>query len=454
MRAIVHPGRFAGCGPISVPGDKSIAHRWLLLASTANGRSELQGLPPAFDVRTTASCLAKLAPLEARAALDGWASEPAAQADRDRSTTNDPRPRGLDIVLETQGRRALEAPDEVLDCGNSGTTMRLLAGVLACLPFEATLVGDESLSRRPMERVAEPLRRMGAKVRTTDGHAPVVVRGDDLRGIEHRVAVASAQVKSAVLLAGLAATGETTVLEPAPTRDHTERALASLGAPISFESGRATVRAFRHGGLAGTVPGDVSSAAFLVEAAVLTGSVLEVRDVGLNPTRTRFLDVLERMGATVRTSVERDELGEPVGTLRVERGAELVGTVVGPDEMPLVIDEVPALALVAAFAGGTTRFEGAGELKVKESDRLVALERSIDALGGHARLEGDALVVAGGELRGGSAPASADHRIVMAIAAAAPAAREPTTIDGVEAAEVSFPGFLDALRSLGAGVEM
>ncbi|HJU58016.1 MAG TPA: 3-phosphoshikimate 1-carboxyvinyltransferase, partial [Actinomycetota bacterium] len=307
---------------------------------------------------------------------------------------------------------------------------------------------------RPMERVAQPLRLMGAGVRTTNGHAPVVVRGGPLRGIEHRVQFPSAQVKSAVLLAGLAATGETTLLEPVPTRDHTERALEALGAPIAFEPGRATTQAFQHAGFSATVPGDVSSGAFLVAGAVLCGAELELRAVGLNPTRTHFLDVLERMGVSLRVSVERYALGEPVGTLSVQPGSELVGTLIGADELPLVIDEVPTLAVLAAFARGVTRFAGAGELRVKESDRLGALERCIVALGGESHVDGHDLVIGGGGLRGGTAPASTDHRIVMAATTAALAAPEPTTIDGIEAAEVSFPGFLDALRALGARVEV
>jgi 3-phosphoshikimate 1-carboxyvinyltransferase len=452
MRAVVRPGGFGG-GAALVPGDKSIAHRWLLLAATAEGPSELRGLPAALDVKATARCLAALVPGEARGALDGWASIPAPEPDRDRSTTNDPRPRVPDLVLEAHGRGALEAPGRTLDCANSGTTMRLLAGVLAGLPFEATLGGDDSLSGRPMERVAEPLRVMGADVRTTEGHAPVVVRGGSLRGIEHRPPVPSAQVKSAVLLAGLAASGETTVVESAPTRDHTERALERLGAPVAFAPGRAAVRAFQHEGFRARVPGDVSSAAFLVVAAALTGSALEIAEVGLNPSRTRFLDVLERMGADVRTSVERQELGEPVGSLTVAPTGPLRGTDVDADELPLVIDEVPMLAFAAASAAGESRFAGAGELKVKESDRLGALEGAIVALGGEARIEGEDLVVGGGGLRGGTAPSSSDHRIVMATAVAALAADEPTTIEGIEVADVSFPGFVDALRALGARVD-
>jgi 3-phosphoshikimate 1-carboxyvinyltransferase len=331
--------------------------------------------------------------------------------------------------------------------------MRLLAGVVAACGFETVLEGDESLSSRPMERVAEPLRAMGADVRTSHGLPPVTVRGGRLSGIEFRSPVPSAQVKSAVLLAGLAAEGATTVFEPAPTRDHTERALAHLGAPVKSEPGRASVTAFQHDGFTGTVPGDVSSAAFLVGAALISGVSLRVRAVGLNPTRTHYLHVLERMGATVRVEVEGEELGEPVGTLEVEAGASLAGTDVEPSELPLVIDEVPALALVAAHARGETRFAGASELRLKESDRLSGLEEAIRGLGGAAGVQGQDLVIGGGGLNGGSVDARGDHRMAMAAAVGSLAARGPSTIDGIEAAEVSFPGFVDALRALGATID-
>ena len=357
-------------------------------------------------------------------------------------------------MLEGQGRAGLDPPNGVLDCSNSGTTMRLLAGLLASAPFETVLEGDESLSGRPMERVAEPLRAMGAEVRTTDGHAPIVVRGATLRGIEHRTAVPSAQVKSAVLLAGLSADGQTTVREPAPTRDHTERALAHLGAPVAFEPGLATVRAFQHEGFTAEVPGDVSSAAFLIAAAILTGRPISIQGVGLNPTRTRFLQVLERMGATFRTEVEGDEIGEPVGVLEVEPPARLVGTTIGPDELPLVIDEVPVLAVVGAHAAGETRFASASELRVKESDRLGGVAGAIRASGGAADVEGDDLVVGGGGLEGGAVDPRGDHRIAMAAAVSALGARGPVSIEGIEAAEVSFPGFVDALAGLGARIEV
>jgi len=331
--------------------------------------------------------------------------------------------------------------------------MRLLAGVLASCSFESRLTGDESLSARPMERVAEPLRAMGATVQTTEGHAPVVVRGGPLSGIAHVSAVPSAQVKSAVLLAGLAAEGETSVQEPAHTRDHTERALEHLGASVRIEGRRVTIEPFRHGGLSGSVPGDVSSAAFLIAAAAVTGGSLTVTGVGLNPTRTHLLEVLSRMGVRARAEVERHELGEPVGTLAIEAGGGLRGTTVTGDELPLLIDEVPVLAMLGAHAAGETWFLGAGELRVKESNRLGGVSDAIRALGGAAGVEGDDLVVAGGGLRGGHASSGGDHRMAMALAVAALGAEGPVTIEGVEAADVSFPGFVGTLADLGARVE-
>lgn len=356
-------------------------------------------------------------------------------------------------MLETEGRPALEPPGGSLECANSGTTMRLLAGVVAACGFESVLEGDTSLSSRPMERVAEPLRAMGADVRTSGGRPPIVIRGGALTGIEHRTPVPSAQVKSAVLLAGLAAQGETTVLEPAPTRDHTERALESLGAPVEAEPGRASVRAYQHEGFAAAVPGDVSSAAFLVAAGLLAGVSIRIVDVGLNPTRIHYLNVLERMGARVRAEVEREELGEPVGTLEVDPSGGLSGTTIEADELPLVVDEVPILALVAAHARSETWFVGGSELRVKESDRLAGIEEAIRALGGAAGVEGDDLVIGGDGLHGGTVDAHGDHRMAMAMAVGALAARGPVTIEGIDAAEVSFPGFVPALRALGATVE-
>jgi 3-phosphoshikimate 1-carboxyvinyltransferase len=331
--------------------------------------------------------------------------------------------------------------------------MRLLCGVLAGCPFAARLVGDDSLSVRPMERVAEPLRAMGARVDTIDGHAPIVVEGGRLVGVRHTCPVPSAQVKSAILLAGLEAEGETTVEEPAPTRDHTERALRHLGAPVRIEERRVTVEAFQHEGFSAAVPGDLSSAAFLLVAAALSGKGLAVEGVGLNPSRSFLIEVLARMGVRTAIEVETSELGEPVGRLVVEPCEGLVGATVDHEELPLVIDEIPALAMLAAHARGETWFLGAGELRVKESDRLGGVVEAIRALGGAADVEGDDLVVAGGGLRGGRASSGGDHRMAMAIAAAALGAERPVTIDGMEAAEVSFPGFVRTLSGLGARIE-
>lgn len=450
MRARIVPGRPVG-GTLRVPGDKSIAHRWLILAATADGHSHLRDLPAALDVRATASCLASIAP-GARPSLEAWARA-APAAGEEPGFTWDPdaaAKRVGDLEVEGDGRVGLRASPGELDCGNSGTTMRLLAGVLAATGFRSVLTGDESLRVRPMERVAEPLRRMGAAVRTTDGHAPIEIHGAPLRGIVYRPVVPSAQVKSAVLLAGIAAEGETVVEESAPTRDHTERALAALGAPVAAEPGRVRVGRFQHAGFEGRVPGDLSSAAFLVAAAALTGSGLVVEGVGLNPSRAAVLDVMRRMGVPIEVRVRRAELGEPVGDVSVGPVEGLRGTTVEASELPLVIDEVPVLTALAAHARGESWFVGAGELRVKESDRLTGLAEGLRGLGGHAAVEADDLVVAGGGLPGGSADAGGDHRMAMALCVAALAGEGPSVVGGLEWAEVSFPGFAATLRGLGA----
>jgi 3-phosphoshikimate 1-carboxyvinyltransferase len=305
-----------------------------------------------------------------------------------------------------------------------------------------------------MERVAVPLREMGASIRTDHGHPPVDVRGRQLRGIRHELAVPTAQAKGAILLAGLAAEGWTTVVEPAQTRDHTERALRRLGAPLRLEEGERTtsVARFQHDGFDAEVPGDVSSAAFLVGAAILTGGELTIRGVGLNPTRTHFLSVLDRMGVGTEPRVTGEELGEPVGELFVGHVAGLRGTEVTAGELPLVIDEVPVLAALAAHADGATRFASGAELRAKESDRLTGVAEMVRDLGGRARVQGEDLVVEGGGLAGGRTSARRDHRLAMAAAIAALGARAECEIDGMEWSQVSFPGFLPALSALGARV--
>jgi 3-phosphoshikimate 1-carboxyvinyltransferase len=455
MRAHVTPGSTVG-GEVRVPGDKSIAHRWLLMAATANGSSRLEGLPRSLDTSSTAACLAMLAPA-GRPALEAWASSPSVTGERHGSTWNrDASTLDVDTLdLQGEGRRSLRRPARELDCANSGTTMRLLAGLVSASPFDTVLRGDASLSARPMERVAEPLRAMGADVTTQDGHAPLTIRGSELRGIRFEPDVPSAQVKSAVLLAALAAAGRTTVAEPVPTRDHTERLLITLGAPIRSEGTDLVFEGpYQHEGFRGAIPGDPSSAGFLLGAAAITGGNVTILGVGLNPTRLGFLDVLRRMGLEVEVDVEGDALGEPVGMMHLGPSGALRPVRVEVGEMPMVIDEVPLLAALATHADGPSRFEGGGELRVKESDRLSVLAEGIRSLGGEAAEEGDDLVVGGGGLAGGSAGSAADHRMAMAFAVAALAARSRSVVDGIESAAVSFPAFFRLLRSLGADVEV
>jgi 3-phosphoshikimate 1-carboxyvinyltransferase len=434
-------------GTVAVPGDKSIAHRWLILSVTAKGASRLVGLPPSLDVRSTASCLAALT-VKARPSLDLAAREAPAAVEGGGSTWNAQVevPAIEPLEVQAEGRDGLVQPAGDLDCGNSGTSMRLLAGVVAAAPFRTVLRGDTSLSTRPMERVAEPLRRMGARVGTTDGHPPLTLEGATLRGIDFVAPVPSAQVKSAILLAGLAADGTTTVMERVRTRDHTERALEALGAPVADDGTAISVERFQHDGFEGRVPGDPSS-------AVVTHTAIEIVDVCLNPTRLHYLDVLRRMGVRTRTAIERTEVGEPVGRIEVEPGSSLSAVRVGPDELPLIIDEVPVLAAVAAHAEGDSWFLEASELRVKETDRLDAIANGIRALGGVAAEEGPDLVVGGGGLPGGRVDAGGDHRIAMALTVAALAADGGSRVDGVDAADVSFPGFARSLAGAGAELE-
>ena len=330
--------------------------------------------------------------------------------------------------------------------------MRLLMGVLATTGFRSVLSGDSSLSSRPMERVAEPLREMGAHIASTDGHAPITIDGSPLHGTVITPSVPSAQIKSAVLLAGLDADGTTTVRESVRTRDHTERALEALGAPVERLAGSIVVRRFQHEGFSAAVPGDPSSAAFLIAAAALTGSAITIREVGLNPTRTHFLEVMARMGVETEIDVRREEMGEPVGDILVRPGEGVRAVRVEPEELPLVIDEVPVLAALAAHASADSWFLGAGELQVKESDRLHGIGEGIRAIGGHAAVEGEDLVLAGGGLDGGLVDARGDHRMAMAFAVSGLGARRPVEVEGMESADVSFPHFAQTLSALGASI--
>lgn len=421
--ALVEPARRIR-GRLRPPGDKSISHRHAIVAALARGASRIEGFAPGADCAATLACLRALGVKVGRTPSSG-------------------------VDIEGRGLGGLAAPSAPLDARNSGTTMRLLAGVLAAHSFEATIVGDPSLSRRPMRRVAEPLTRMGASVETgAGGRPPLTVCGARLRGIDVTLEMPSAQVKSAIMLAGLQAEGRTTVREPAPTRDHTERTLAAFGArvdrtgtAVALDGGQPLRAGFFH------VPGDISSAAFLaVAAAGLPGSRIEFHEVGLNPTRTAWLDVLRRAGASVEADVEREESGEPIGRLTItHRRLEPVS--IHPAEVPLVIDELPALAALGAF-GGAIEVSGAGELRHKESDRIAALVAGLRAFGMEAEERADGFTVHPSRPTGGEADAAGDHRLAMTFAIAALAARGSSRIAGAEAVDVSYPGFFEALRAV------
>ena len=407
-----------------VPGDKSISHRYALLAALAEGRSRLTGYAPGADCRSTLTCLGDLG-VEIAKDLAGV------------------------LIVAGRGLGHLSSPAGPLDAGNSGTTMRILAGVLAGHRFISRLVGDPSLSRRPMRRILEPLEQMGARIESTDGHAPLTIHGSPLDAIAYRPTVPSAQVKSAVLLAGLHADGTTSVTEPAATRDHTERALAAFGVAVSREGPTISlVGGQQLGGCALSVPGDFSSAAFwMVAAAALPGSRVEIEDVGLNPTRTALIGLLRRFGARVEVDMLATDGGEPRGTIVVE--GDRTGTIaIAPDEVPALIDELPAIAALAAESGEVD-VRGAAELRVKESDRIATLVMGLRHLGIAADERPDGFTVHGrGSPAGGVAHACDDHRIAMALAIAALAARGPSTIDGAEAVAISYPGFFETLGRL------
>jgi len=412
-----------------VPGDKSISHRYALLAALAEGPSKLTGFAPGADCQSTLAC------------LTGVGVE---IADETPGT----------ITLLGRGLRRLRSPTAPLDAGNSGTTMRLMAGMLAGYPFSTTIVGDGSLSRRPMRRVIAPLQEMGASIEAKDGHAPLTIRGTRLHGISHVSETPSAQVKSAVLLAGLHAEGVTRVTEPAVTRDHTERALAAFGGCVEVEPRVVSViggQTLNAQSLA--VPGDFSSAAFwLVAAAMVPGSRIEVDNVGLNPTRTALLDVLRRFGARVTVSVTGDEAGEPRGTVRVE--FEATSSIdIAPSEVPGLIDELPVIAALGA-CGAEVTIRGAAELRVKESDRIATLVAGFRALGLNADELPDGLIVSGSRggserrPRGGEPDAAGDHRMAMAFAVAGLVAEGPSTITGADSVGISYPGFFETLNRL------
>lgn len=428
----IDPG---GClrGTISVPGDKSISHRSVIFASIAEGDTEISGFLHGEDTLATAAALRFMGvPMEG--------------------------PRNGKLQVSGVGLRGLRAPAQSLDLGNSGTAMRLLPGVLAAQDFDVSLCGDASLTRRPMARIIRPLTSMGARIDTGDGATPPLTihgRGAPLRAIDYEMPVASAQVKSCLLLAGLYADGVTRIHEPVPSRDHTERMLAAFGhavhrsgAMVSIEGGI---------GLHATsveVPGDISSAAFfLVGASIAPGSDLRIQGVGMNPTRIGVVEVLRAMGARIDIENERNAGGEPLADLRV-RAADLHGVDIPTSLVPLAIDEFPVLFVAAACAHGETRLDGARELRVKESDRIAAMAEGLAVLGVDAEPREDGMRIRGGALGGGRVDSRGDHRIAMALAMAGLRATQPVVIADCANVATSFPGFAALARDAGLPIQV
>lgn len=417
-------------GRVRVPGDKSISHRSVMLGSLAEGETRVSGLLEGDDVLST---------LGAFRAMGVRAEGP----DRGK------------LVIQGAGLHGLKAPATPLDMGNSGTAMRLMAGILAGQPFDSELIGDESLSKRPMKRVSEPLGRMGAAIETAEGGRPPlrIKGGQKLRGIEYPMPVASAQVKSALLLAGLYAAGETSVTEPAPTRDHTERMLRGFGYGVKTDGSRISL----HGGgrLKGCsidVPADISSATFfLVGASIAAGSDLVLEHVGINPTRIGVINILKLMGADLELLNTREVGGEPVADIRV-RAARLRGIRIPEDQVPLAIDEFPALFIAAACAAGETVLTGAHELRVKESDRIAVMAQGLKQLGIDARETSDGIIIKGGCLQGGEIDSHGDHRIAMAFAMAGLVAAGSIKVRDCKNVDTSFPGFVSLAAQAGLSI--
>jgi 3-phosphoshikimate 1-carboxyvinyltransferase len=419
-------------GTVRVPGDKSISHRALLFGAIAEGETRIVGLLPAEDPLSTAACLRAMG-------VEVSPIEP-----------------GQPVIVQGVGLDGLQEPETILDCGNSGTTMRLMLGLLAGrVGRHFVLTGDGSLRRRPMGRVGRPLSVMGATIAGRDGGnlAPLAVQGRPLHGGRVETAVASAQVKSALLLAALTAEGPTTVIEPAQSRDHSERMLRAFGADLVVAGRGGTEVTVTPGarltGQEVIVPGDISSAAFwLVAAAITPGAELVVENVGLNPSRTGILEVLEQMGARLEVLNRRNVAGEPVGDLRVTHGP-LRAFSINADLIPRLVDEIPVLAVAACRADGVSTIRGAYELRVKETDRLTVMARQLTAMGAQLQEHRDGLTIQGGvDLHGAEVDSETDHRVAMSLAVAAQIASGATTLHRSEAAAVSYPGFWDDLARL------
>lgn len=426
---IVRPARnVRGC--VSLPGDKSISHRYAMLAAIADGPSRLENYSTGADCASTLGCLRALGVKWYRKDSDSG---------------------GAENTIEVQGTElSLAAPEQPLDCGNSGSTIRMLSGILAGQPFDSVMTGDESLAQRPMERMITPLTAMGAKIESQNGRPPLRIRGTKLRGVDYRMPVASAQVKTCVLFAGLLADGETRVEEPLRTRDHGETALRVFGAKVERAGNETRIRGGqRLRGIQARVPGDLSSAAFfLCAAALFPDSQLTIPGLLMNPTRARLLDLLLQMGLRISVTQLEEQQGELAGTLQVQGGRLKGATIAGADAAAL-IDEIPVLAAIAPYTEQGIEIRDARELRVKESDRIAAIAANLRAMGAQVEEREDGLQIPGAQtLHGAEIESCGDHRIAMAFSIAALRAQGETLIRGSECAAVSYPAFFSALKSL------
>jgi len=413
-------------GEISLPGDKSISHRAIMLGGIGQGETRVTGFSDCLDCRNTLNAFLKLG-IEIKEDSSG------------------------EMTIHGQGLRGLTSPDEIIDVGNSGTTMRLLSGILAAQDFSSTLTGDESLRKRPMKRIILPLREMGAKISSPDdNHPPITIVGQKLHPIDYISPIASAQVKSCILLAGLYARGTTRLTEPSPSRDHTERMLRYVGAPLKIKGLTVSIEGVRElQAKPIAVPGDISSGAFFIVACLLLqDSDVRIKGVGINPTRTGFLDVLKEMGASIRIENAHDLCGEPVADIFV-KSSGLRATKIGGRLIPRVIDEIPVLAVAATQAEGVTEISDAQELRVKESDRIGNVVSELSKMGALLKEKEDGMTIYGGKkLVGSTVNSYGDHRIAMALTVAGLVADGETTIDDVACIDTSFPQFMNTLSGM------
>lgn len=414
-------------GEVTAPPDKSISHRAIIFASIGKGRSRIRNLLRAADPLSTLNAMRSLG-IEIEDNTD-------------------------EIIVHGKGIHGLSEPENIIDCGNSGTTMRLLSGLLSGQPFLSILTGDSSLRRRPMKRVISPLAEMGARIyaRKENSHAPIAIKGGDLKAINYLSPVSSAQVKSAILLAGLYASGVTTVEEPSKSRDHTERMLPAQGADIRIKGNTVSITGGTElTGLDITVPGDFSSAAFfMVAATIVKGSEILIKNTCLNPTRTGLINVMKRMGASLEILNEHEVSGEPVGDILCRYSPQLKAVEIRPEEVPLMIDEFPVFTILATQAEGTTIIRGAEELRVKESDRIATMTQELRKLSVQVEEFPDGMSIKGpARLKGAVVESHGDHRVAMALSIAALIADGDTTVKGISSVEISFPGFYETLNNL------